>query len=96
MDKFKYDCKIVINDFDVNAIHSIYNCIVHVPKWIDHFKIGLGFVMEQTGESLHEDYDSFVKNKAMISNIDSEERYLISLKKNTVAFEREKFRKKLV
>ena len=55
MDKFKYDCKIVISDFDINAIHSIYNCIVHVPKWIDHFKIGLGFVMEQTGESLHED-----------------------------------------
>ena len=92
MDKFKYDCKIVISDFDIHAIHSIYNCIVHVPKWIDHFKIGLGFVMEQTGESLHEDYDSFVKNKAMISKIDSH-KYLESLKKNTVAFMSEKCRR---
>ena len=25
MDKFKYDCKIVIEDFDIHAIHSIYN-----------------------------------------------------------------------
>ena len=92
MEKFRRDCLVVIEDFDVLAINSMYACVVHVMKWIDHFKVGLGFVIEQTGEALHEDLDCFFKNKAMISNTKNPN-YLISLKKNVVASSSEKCRR---
>ena len=95
MEKFRRDCLVVIEDFDVPAINSMYACVVHVMKWIDHFKVGLGFVIEQTGESLHEDLDIFFKNKAMISNTKNPN-YLISLLKNVVAISSEKCRRQPV
>ncbi len=49
-------------------------------QWVEHFKIGLGFVLEHTGEAIHDSFDQFCKKKALIADYKNP-KYLDDLKK---------------
>ena len=80
-EELKADCKVVIEDFDVHAINKIHCVVIHV----EHFKIGLGFSLEHTGEAIHHSFDNHCKNTALIADY-KHPGYLDDLKKKTVAY----------
>jgi len=84
IEKFKNDCKVIFEDYNVNAINKLHECFCHLLEWLEFFKIGLGFVSEQTGESLHSDFDEYSKRKQIV-NI-SHPNFLTNLKRNVVAY----------
>ena len=84
-EEFKADCKIVIEDFDVHAINKIHCVVIHVGQWVEHFKIGLGFVLEHTGEAIHHSFDKHCLNTALIADY-KHPGYLGDLKKKTAAY----------
>ena len=84
-EEFKADCKVVIDDFDVHAINKIHCVVIHVGQWVEHFKIGLGFVLEHTGEAIHHSFDKHCLNTALIADY-KHPKYLDDLKKKTVAY----------
>ena len=83
--KFKIAAKVVIDDFDIHAINKIHSVAIHVGKWINHFKIGLGFVIEQTGEAIHDDLHKYYTNKSLMAD-PKNDKYLDDLFAKTVAY----------
>merc|ERR1712083_1074867 len=79
-EEFKADCKVVIEDFDVHAIKKIHCIVIHVGQWGEHFKIGLGFVLEHTGEAIHHSFDRHCLNTALIADY-KHPKYIGDLKK---------------
>ena len=66
--------------------------IVIVGKWINHFKIGLGFVIEQTGEAIHDDLHKYYTNKSLMAD-PKNPKYLDDLLAKTVAYTSAKSRR---
>ena len=94
-EEFKADCKIVIEDFDVHAINKIHCVVIHVGQWVEHFKIGLGFVLEHTGEAIHHSFNRHCLNTALIDNY-IHPGYLDDLKKKNCCLCKWKLQKTLV
>ena len=84
IEKFTRDSKVLIKDFEVNAINKLHACHVHLMEWIEEFKMGLGNVDEQTGESSHHDFKKFCQGR-LIEDID-DPRYLECLRKLVVEY----------
>ena len=84
IEKFTADSLVLFEDFDVNAINKLHACHVHVMEWIEEYKMGLGNVDEQTGESCHQDFKKFCNGRLM-ENID-DPGYLECLRKLVVEY----------
>ena len=84
IEKFTSDSLVLIRDFDVNAINKLHECHIHLTEWLREFKMGLGNVCEQTGESGHAYWDKFVHSR-LPKYIDDPE-YLPTLRKLVVEY----------
>ena len=76
----------VFRTFTSNCVFTRnFSYVIHVGQWVEHFKIGLGFVVEHTGEAIHHSFDLHCLNTALIADY-KHPGYLGDLKKKTVAY----------
>ena len=61
--KFHNDYMVLVDEFGMSILVKAHEVFFHVVPWLKKWNIPLGVVSEQTSESLHSDFDSYIERK---------------------------------